>query len=60
MEKLVILDYEAQDIKCHVYNIDTSVNVDEDYILTLGFNPGYCFWYFGTSFELIEHKEALK
>ena len=60
MEKLIILDYSVQSVECHVYDIDPSVDVDDDYIKELGFDSGYCFWYYGSSFKLVEHEEVLK
>lgn len=60
MEKLVILDFGAQDIRVHIYNVDPSADIDWDYIKTLGFDPDECTWYFGTSVNIFKHKGILK
>lgn len=60
MEKLVILDFIVQNVTIHIYNINPDVEVDEDYIKKLGFNPNYCSWHFGNKAEVINHKEVLE
>lgn len=60
MEKLVILEFSAQDVTVHIYDIKSEVDVDEDYIKELGFNPDYCSWYFGCNAEVIRHEEVLE
>lgn len=45
MEKLIILDFCNCEV--HVYNIPSSLIVNEEYILSLGFRASECQWMFG-------------
>lgn len=56
-EKLIILDFKVQDVTIHIYPIDSNIEVDEEYIQNLGFNPDYCSWHFGTEVKIIEHQD---
>ena len=58
MEKLVILDYNALDI--HIYDVDSEVDIDEEYISDLGFHTSECSWMFCEELNIIHHKEILK
>lgn len=58
-EKLIVLDFMVQDITIHIFNITPDTEVDEDFIMRLGFDPTYCQWAFGTNIKIIEHKEIL-
>lgn len=58
-EKLVILDFLIQDVTIHIYEIDSDIRVDENFITKLGYNPDFCQWYFGTKAEVIKHKEVI-
>lgn len=60
MEKLVILDHYAQNIKIHIYNVDSNLDLGCDYIEALGFDPDQCLWFFGTSVDILKHKGVLK
>lgn len=55
--KLVIFEYSTQ--KVHIYNIDLSVIVDEDYIRNLGFHISECQWMSGEDIEIIRHSGIL-
>lgn len=54
MEKLIILDFCKAEV--HVYDIDDSVIVDEDFIECLGFNSNDCQWMNG-KLEITFHKK---
>lgn len=58
-EKLVILDFMVQDLEIHIYNIDPDLEVDEDLIKKLGYDPDYCQWAFGTKAEIVKHKGTI-
>lgn len=47
MEKLVILEFDVQDIHIHVINLPTDQFVDEEYIKNLGFDTNHCEWFIG-------------
>ena len=52
MEKLTVVDIQTQEVTIDVYDIDENENVDEEFIRNLVFNPDYCHWFFGTSFNI--------
>lgn len=58
MEDLVILDYST--LSVHFYKVDSDANIDEDYIIKLGFNTDECSWMFAEDIEIIKHKGVLK
>ena len=58
MEDLVILDYSTGSV--HFYKVDNNINIDEEYIKILGFNPDECSWMFAEDIEIIKHKGILK
>ena len=58
MKKLIILDYTAPIV--HIYDVDTEVNIDDEYIEKLGINTNCACWMFGNDIEMIYHKEILK
>lgn len=60
MEKIIILEFGAQNIHVHIYNVNEYTDVDWDYIQSLGFNPDDCIWYFATNINILNHKETLK
>lgn len=60
MEKIVILDHRAQNLKIHIYNVDSDADIGYGYIKALGFDPNQCVWFFGTSVDIIKHKGILK
>lgn len=60
MEKLIILDFKPQEIKVHIYNVDPNIEIDWNYIESLGFDSDECIWYFGTKIDVFKHKGILK
>ena len=58
MEKLTVVDIQTQEVTIDVYDIDENENVYEEFIRNLGFNPDYCHWFFGTSFNIKYHSKT--
>lgn len=54
---LAVLDYEKEVV--HLYNIAPGLEVDDDYISRLGFDPECCSWMFGTFVDVVKHKGTL-
>lgn len=57
METLVILDYSTQTV--HIYKVSVDLDIDYNYIHTLGYNPDTCSWMVGEDIEIIKHKGKL-
>lgn len=55
MKTLIVLNY--YDSTVHIYN--TTAEIDEQYIESLGFDSKYIHWMIG-DLEIIKHKEVLK
>lgn len=47
MEKLVILEFNVQDIHIHTINLPHDQFVDDEYIKAIGFDPEICEWFVG-------------
>lgn len=60
MEQLVITDISYPgEVQVHIYSVDCSQIIDEDYIESLGFCPAYCQWALGDDVSITIHKEPL-
>lgn len=57
MEKLIILEFSTG--IAHIYDIERSEPVDEEYIENLGYKVSDCHWMSG-DIEIIQHKGILK
>ena len=57
-EKLVILEYSTQTV--YIYNVDSGVNIDEEYISNLGFRISECAYMFGENIQIVRHKGLLR
>ena len=58
MERLVIIDYTACSV--HFYHVDSTANIDEEYISNLGYSPSGCSWMSGEDIDIQFHKGILK
>ena len=58
MEKLIILDYATGTV--HFYDIDPSVDINDEFIESLGFKESETLWMCVEDLTLTFHKEALK
>lgn len=56
--KLIILDYSTSIV--HFYKVDKSIEIDEEYISNIGYNPSNCAWMFGDHINTFKHKNILK
>lgn len=56
--KLIILDYSTSMV--HFYKVDNSVEINEEYISNIGYNPSNCAWMFGSHIDTFKHKNILK
>lgn len=57
MEKLIILEFSTGIV--HIYDIERSEPIDEEYIENLGYHVSDCHWMSG-DIEIIQHKGILK
>ena len=57
IEKLIILNYASRQV--HIYMVDSSADIDEEYIEKLGHNADECSWMFAEDIEIISHKGIL-
>lgn len=57
MEKLIILEFSTGIV--HIYDIERSEPIDEEYIENLGYKVSDCHWMAG-EMEIIQHKGTLK
>lgn len=53
MEELVVLNYNTSEV--HFYNVDYDIDINEDYIKSLGHNPDECSWMSGEFINVIKH-----
>ena len=58
METLAILDYSTQDV--HLFYVSPGTEVDDEFIVNLGFNLDECYWMIGDNVGVILHKGLLK
>lgn len=56
MEKLVVIDFLCQSVEVHIYNIASDIEVDEEFIESLGHDINHCQWAFGTKIDIVKHK----
>lgn len=56
-EELVILDYNTGSI--HFYKVDVELNITEEYIEKLGFNPNEVSWMTKEFIDIFKHKGVL-
>ena len=56
-EELVILDYNTGSI--HFYKVDAKLNITEEYIERLGFNPNEVSWMTKEFIDIFKHKGVL-
>ncbi len=53
MEKLAIIDFRDNSI--HLYNIDSDVDIDDDYLNILGFDPNMVQTMFANKIDIVKH-----
>lgn len=58
METLVILDYNTGGV--HLFYVSPGTEVDEEFIVNLGFNLDECYWMMGENTCITLHKDILK
>ena len=58
METLAILDYSTQDV--HLFYVSPGTEVDDEFIVNLGFNLDECYWMVGDNVGVTLHKGLLK
>ena len=58
MGKLIILDYE--DASVHIYDVQSPIDVSEEYIEELGFNTNHCSWMYSEEMSIHFHKRKLQ
>ncbi len=56
MKKLIVLDYCIATVD--IYDINDNINVDEEFIKSLGFNTNICEWMCGDNIEINYHDES--
>lgn len=56
--KLIILDYSTSTV--HFHKVDSSVEINEEYISNIGYNTGNCAWMYGDHIDTFKHKSILK
>ena len=56
-KELVILDYNTGSI--HFYKVDAKLNITEEYIEGLGFNPNEVSWMTKEFIDIFKHKGVL-
>ena len=56
MDKLIVLDYE--DCSVHVYDVQSGVDIDDEYVDNLGFRLSNCSWMHGNA-SIHFHKRTL-
>lgn len=57
LKDLVVFDYSTSEI--HFYKVSFDVNIDDEYIESLGFNTNECYWMFSEFIDIIKHKVVL-
>jgi len=58
IEKLAIIDFRDNSI--HLYNIDSNVDMDDDYLNILGFDPNMVQTMFCSEIDIVKHAGILK
>lgn len=58
IEKLAIIDFRDNSI--HLYNIDSNVDIDDNYLNILGFDPNMVQTMFGSKIDIVKHTGILK
>lgn len=58
MEQLAIIDFVDNSI--HLYNIDSDVDVDDEYLNILGFDPNIVQTMFANKIDIVKHVGILK
>lgn len=58
MQQLVILNYTTSTID--IYNIENLVDVNDDYLSSLGYNPDECSWMWSDELKVKFHSKTLK
>ena len=56
MKKLIIVDYSNNAI--HIHNIDSNLEVTDEYVNSLGYGVNNCYWIAG-NVDIIVHKGVL-
>lgn len=59
-EKLVVLDRDVQGVTIHIYDISSSIEVDNVLLEELGHDPDYCTWEYFTKADVVIHKKLIK
>lgn len=58
MEQLAIIDFRDKSI--HLYNIDSDVDIDDEYLNILGFDPNMVQTIFANKIDIVKHVGILK
>mgnify|MGYP007133717037 CR=1 FL=1 len=57
MNRLAVFDYNRMEI--HMYNVDSNVKIDDEYVSNLGFHNSECYHMFGKNIDIVKHKGIL-